>query len=101
MEIIESFCEVELCDFPDLPEKVRLAAQARYLRVLERQLGGADVAVQALRTVLKLTESDDGDIGVEDIEVARRWSKAVLAAREAGFQGLGEADEAYFDVRLM
>jgi hypothetical protein len=101
MDVIESLYAVELCDFPGLPEKARFAAEARYVRVLERQLGGAEAAVDALRTVLKLTESDDGDIGAEDIEMARRWSKAVLAAREAGYQGLGEAEEAYFDVRLV
>lgn len=100
MEVIETHYTVDLCDFPGLPDKDRIAAEARYVRVLERQLGGAEAAADALRTVLQLAESDDSDVTAEDKATAGRWSKAVNAAREAGYQGLGEADEAYFDVRL-
>ncbi len=100
MEVIETRYTVALCDFPGLPDKDRMAAEARYIRALERQLGGDEVVEQALRTVLRLEESDGDDVNSEDKATMGRWTKAVNAARQAGYQGLGEAEEAYFEVRL-
>ena len=100
MEVIEVSYTVALRDFPDLQDKDRIAAETRYIRALERQLGGADAVAQALRTVLRLEESDGSDISAEDKATAGRWVKAANAAREAGYQSLGESEGAYFDVQL-
>lgn len=100
MEAIETTCTVALRDYPELPPKERMAAEARYLRVLERKLGGAEVVAEALRAVVRLQESDGSEASPEDLALAGQWTKAANAAREAGYQGLGEVDGAYFEVRL-
>ncbi|MDZ7862086.1 hypothetical protein [Acidovorax sp.] len=100
MEAIETTCTVALRDYPELPPKERMAAEARYLRVLERKLGGAEVVAEALRAVVQLQESDGSEASPEDLALAGQWTKAANAAREAGYQGLGEVDGAYFEVRL-
>ncbi len=100
METIETTCTVALRDYPELPSKERIAAEARYIRVLERKLGGPEAVADALRTVMQLEESDGGDAGPEELATASLWTKAANAAREAGYQGLGEVDGAYFEVRL-
>jgi hypothetical protein len=100
METIETTYTVALRDYPELPSKERMAAEARYVRVLERKLGGAEVVADALRAVMQLEESDGGEARAEDRTLAAQWTKAANAAREAGYQGLGEVDGAYFEVRL-
>ncbi len=100
MDTIETTYTVALRDYPELPSKERIAAEARYTRVLERKLGGPEVVADALRTVMQLEESDGSDTSAEDRAMAAQWTKAANAAREAGYQGLGEVDGAYFEVRL-
>ena len=100
MDTIETTYSVALRDYPELPAKERTAAEARYLRVLERKLGGPDVVADALRAVMQLEESDGNDVSAEDLAMCGQWTKAANAAREAGYQGLGEVDGAYFEVRL-
>jgi len=34
------------------------------------------------------------------VKLAGDWATAYAKAREAGFRGLGDAEEAYFEVRL-
>lgn len=100
MEAIETTCTVSLRDYPELPSRERMAAEARYLRVLERKLGGPEVVAEALRAVMQFEESDGSEASAEDLALVGQWTKAANAAREAGYQGLGEVDGAYFEVRL-
>ena len=57
MDTIETTYTVALRDYPELPSKERIAAEARYTRVLERKLGGPEVVADALRTVMHLEAS--------------------------------------------
>lgn len=95
---VESLFTVILHDYPALPEAERTKAEARYVRTLERALGGHEAASHALRLIQALEESD-GEVAAEDLATVKRWGIALNAARTAGFQGLGEADGAYFDIR--
>ena len=99
MDITDTLFTVALRDFPDLPVKDRMSAEARYVKTLERQLGGHDAVADTLRQVMALEESDGGDVGPEAIAVVNRWAKAANAARQAGYQGLAEVEGAYFEVR--
>lgn len=101
MEAIETTTyTVALRDYPELPPRERCAAETRYTRTLERKLGGPEVVAEALRAVMQFEESDGSDASAEDLAMARQWTRAAQAAREAGYQGLGEVDGAYFEVRL-
>lgn len=100
MEAVDTIFTVALRDYPELPLRERTAAENRYTRVLERKLGGAEVVADALRAVMLLEESDGSEASDEDLAMARQWTRAAQAAREAGYQGLGEVDGAYFEVRL-
>lgn len=99
MDVIESLFTVALLDFPGLPDKERMAAQARYARVLERQLGGHEAAAALLCQVLALEDGDETELGPDKIAALNRWAKAASAARQAGYQGLAELEGAYFEVR--
>jgi len=84
-----------LLDYPAV-DALRVAEQ-RFRRELDKQLGG-DV-VPALRAFQNASESGETDLTKDEIALAKRWAKAYDAARTAGFRDLGDADEAYFDVK--
>lgn len=86
---------VRLMDYP-AAEAATLAEQ-RFRRELDRQLPG-DV-LMALRAFQNASESGESDLTKVEIALAKRWAKAYDAARTAGFRELGDADEAFFDVR--
>ncbi|WP_256219439.1 hypothetical protein [Variovorax sp. 770b2] len=53
----------------------------------------------ALRAFQNASESGESDLTKAEIALAKRWAKAYDAARTSGFRDLGDADEAFFDVR--
>ncbi|AVS61777.1 hypothetical protein C8241_08740 [Paracidovorax avenae] len=91
---------VALCDFPELPQRERTAAEARYARVLERQLGGPEGVAGSLAAVQCLQDGDEAPEGTDPMATINRWARAAAAARTAGMQGLGESEGAYFEVRM-
>ena len=95
----EAHFTVSLCDYPELPEDKRHQAEARYARVLARQLGGEEQVGQALSLVQGLEDTPPEEITEEVKTGFARWMKAVRAATEAGMQGLGEGEGCYFEVR--
>ena len=46
------------------------------------------------------SESSADELAKDEIALAASWAKAYEAAKTAGFRALGEADEAYFEVRV-
>ena len=50
MDMQEAAFTVTLCDYPNLPEQERNKAEARYARVLERQLGSAEQVAKPCRS---------------------------------------------------
>ena len=99
MDVIEATYTVALCDYPNLPDHERARAEARYVRVLERAFGGPEQVAQALRIVQGLEDLTSEEITESDKSIFRQWGKASIAAGQAGFQGLGEAESCYFEVR--
>ena len=91
---------VTLQDFPDIPANVREQAERRYAKTLERAIGGADEIPSAYRAWMTAEDSSEGDLSDLDKALAIRWQKAAARAQQEGFNGLGEAQEAYFEVRL-
>jgi len=97
--ITESLYTVALRDAPSsLPADARITAEARYARELERALGGPEQVAAALDAVLSLEGSDT--VSAADQELAKIWQKAASTARERALSQIGEAEEAYFEVRL-
>ncbi|MEF9948932.1 MAG: hypothetical protein RR800_11400 [Comamonas sp.] len=95
----EAHFTVSLCDYPELPEDKRQQAEARYARVLTRQLGGEDQVNEALSLVQGLEDTPPDEISEEAKLMFGRWMKAARAAAEAGLQGIGGTESCFFDVR--
>ncbi|MPS27602.1 MAG: hypothetical protein E2576_11220 [Alcaligenaceae bacterium] len=90
---------VTLQDYPHLPEELRLQAERRYARTLEKALGGSEGLAAAYKAWNWAEESLD-EISDEDRSLALRWQRAATKAAQEGFAALGETDSAYFEVRL-
>jgi hypothetical protein len=102
MQVIESTYIVMLRDYPEeLPAKERIAAETRYAKALEKQLGGPEQVAAALDTMYSLEESPPEVVSPGDLTLLKAWGKASAAAKQAGFRDLGEGDGAYFEVRLV
>jgi len=102
MQVIESTYVVNLRDYPEeLPAKERIAAETRYARALEKQLGGPEQVAAALDTMQSLEVSPPEVVSPGDLTLLKAWGKASVAARQAGFRDLGEGEGAYFEVRLV
>lgn len=89
---------VRLADCPR-PKADAAAAELRFRRELDRQLG-SDVP-EAFRAFEHASESSESELSKAEIALAKRWAKAYDAARAAGFRDMGDADEAFFDIRLV
>lgn len=102
MQVIESTYVVTLRDYPEeIPAKERIAAETRYAKALEKQLGGPEQVAPALDTMHSLEESPPEVVSPGDLTLLKAWGKASAAAKQAGFRDLGEGDGAYFEVRLV
>ncbi|WP_280190282.1 hypothetical protein [Delftia sp. PS-11] len=99
MDMQEATFTVTLCDYPGLSEQERNKAEARYARVLERQLGGAEQVTQTLSLVQRLEDTPPEEVSEDAKQAFTRWMKAARAAAEAGMQGLGEGECSFFEVR--
>lgn len=89
---------VTLVDFPAAPPDVIHAAEARFRAALDKAL--ADQVAPTLRAFQSASESSANELSKDEVKLAGDWVAAYAKAKEAGFRGLGDADEAYFEVRL-
>lgn len=89
---------VKLIDFPDAPADVIASAESRFRRELDKLLG--DGVEPALKAFENASESSADELTKDEIGLAANWAKAYDAAKTAGFRALGEADEAYFEIRI-
>ncbi|MDA8443790.1 hypothetical protein [Paracidovorax valerianellae] len=102
METEELTYTVTLRDYPEaLPERERAGAERRYAKALDKAFGSAAQVAAALDTLRSLEESPPEVVPPADLALLRHWGKASTTARQAAFQGLGEAEGAYFDVHLV
>jgi len=91
---------VFLEDFPEISDKHRQEAERRFRRTLERALGGEEAVIPAYKAWQAAEESSESELTPDELALAKRWLVAAGRARNEGFSGLGEAPEAYFEVRL-
>ncbi|MET3378610.1 hypothetical protein [Variovorax paradoxus] len=89
---------VKLVDFPDAPAEVIATAESRFRRELDKLLGESVEA--ALKAFENASESSADELSKDELALAATWAKAYETAKTAGFRALGEADEAYFEIRL-
>lgn len=86
---------------PGLPMNRRIQAEVRFAKSLDRALGGPDGVVAACAAWQSASEDSSEEPSPELLAAVRRWQRAADAARQAGLQEVGEAEEAYFEVRLV
>lgn len=98
--VIDSLYTVFLINFPELPLKERMVAEIRYSAALEKALGSPELVATAYGAWCSASDSSEAEITADQANQAKTWLRAVDRARVAGFQGLGEAEGAYFEVRL-
>ena len=89
---------VTLMDFPGAPPDVIHAAEARFRAALEQAL--ADQVAPTLRAFLSASESSANELSKDEVKLASDWATTNAKAKEAGLRGLGDGDQAYFEVRL-
>jgi len=85
---------------PALPEAIRMQAELRYCRELERRLGTPDDVAHALRAIARVATLAD-EPGAEAQTLLVQWRLANHAARQLAVQDLPQAAaQARFEVRL-
>jgi hypothetical protein len=100
--MIEALYTVTLSDYPDLPAKERMAAEARYCKALERRIGPPEDVAHVLKAIERLTDdSEVSEPSDETRKLVSHWHLACNVARTAGLQGLGDLPEAWFNVRVL
>jgi len=99
---LEARYTVTLSDYPDLPAKERMAAEARYCKALERRIGPPEDVAHVLKAIERLTDdSEVSEPSDETRKLVSHWHLACNVARTAGLQGLGDLPEAWFNVRVL
>ncbi len=93
---------VSLQDFPDIPANLREQAERRFMRTLERAIGSEEDLLSAYGAWCTIQESGGADDATQDdVVLAKRWLQAATRAQQDGFNGLGDAQEAYFEFRVL
>ena len=83
----------------DMPSNERIAAEVRFVKELEKSLGGAEAVVAVYRAWLDASECDASELSAETSSLAVKWPKAFDMAQRAGLKNVGEGD-AHFEVHL-
>ena len=90
---------VSLQGISDVPLAEIIAADTRFIKTLERQLGSSDAVVEVYQAWLEANENAATEVSASTRELAGRWPKAFQAAQQSGLKTIGESD-AYFELHL-
>lgn len=90
---------VALCGVDGLPPAERIAAELRFVKELEKSLGGSDAVVRVYRAWGDASESEASELDNETANLAMKWPKAFELAQRAGLKSIGD-EEAHFEIRL-
>ena len=82
-----------------LPPGDRIAAEVRFVKDLERSLGGAEAVTATYRAWQEASECDASELSAETSSLAAQWPTAFSTAQRAGLKAIGEG-EAYFELQL-
>ena len=83
----------------DLPPAERNSAEVRFIKELERSLGGEESVVEVYRAWSEAAEADASELDAETSSLAVKWPKAFNTAQRAGLNKIGECD-AHFELLL-
>ena len=84
-----------------LPMAEIAAANTRFLKTLERQLGSSEAVIEAYQAWLEASENPASEVKAQTWAMAIEWSKAFQAAQQAGLKNIGEGEgEAHFEMKL-
>ena len=82
-----------------LPLAEIAAANTRFIKTLERQLGSSEAVVEVYQAWLEASENPASEVKAQTWAMAIKWTKAFQAAQQAGLKNIGEGD-AYFEMQL-
>jgi hypothetical protein len=91
---------VSLQGVEDLPQAERISAEVRFIKELERSLGGEEDVVRVYRAWSEAAEDEAGELDAETSSLAVKWPNAFTAAQRAGLKNIGEGD-GYFELLLV
>ena len=91
--------EVTLNDFPGIESRFKIEAEQRFAKTLQRCFDSPTSLLVAHKAFIEASESFEQP-KAEQASLATSWQKAYGKALEAGFRSLGQAEEAYFEVRI-
>jgi hypothetical protein len=90
---------VSLHGMDGLPAAEKISAELRFIKELNRGLGGADAVVEAYRAWRDACECDASELSAAMASLAVKWPKAFETAQRAGLKNIGESD-AHFELHL-
>lgn len=90
---------VSLQGIEGLPAAEKISAEARFIKEIERALGGADAVVAVYRAWREASENEATEVRQETWALAAQWAKAFETAQRAGLKNIGEGD-AHFELQL-
>ena len=82
-----------------MPDNERIGAEVRFIKELEKSLGGADAVVAVYRAWLDASACDASELSLETSSLAVKWPKAFGVAQRAGLKSVGEGD-GHFELYL-
>ena len=82
-----------------LPGAERIAAEMRFIKELERGLGGAEAVAAVYGAWREACECEASELSAGTAGLAVKWAKAFEAAERVGLKSIGESD-AHFDIHL-
>lgn len=82
-----------------LPAAEKISAEMRFIKELDKSLGGSDSVVVTFMAWKEACECDAAELSNDVASLAVKWPKAFEAAQRAGLAKIGESD-AYFELQL-
>lgn len=82
-----------------LPAAEKVSAEMRFIKELEKSLGGPSSVVATFTAWAEACESDAAELSSDVASLAVKWPKAFEAAQRAGLKTIGE-NEAHFELHL-
>ena len=82
-----------------LPATEKISAELRFIKEIERALGGAEAVVSVYQAWREASENEASEVRQETWALATLWAKAFDTAQRAGLKNIGEGD-AHFELQL-
>ncbi len=82
-----------------LPAAEKISAEMRFIKELDKSLGGPELVVSTFMAWKEACESDAAELSSDVASLAVKWPKAFEAAQRAGLKSIGE-NEAHFELHL-